>query len=205
MLPFIALMFLLSRASGHIVDRFGPRLPLVVGPLVAAAGFALFMRPGVGGSYWLTFFPAIMTLGLGMAVTVAPLTTTVMNAVGADMAGVASGVNNAVARAAGLLAIAVFGIVMARVFDAQLAQALQAAALPPGLAGAVLQQHAQLAGIEPPAGLPPATAEALHQVIGSAFVAGFRAVMALCAALALLGAGGAAWLIGRPSAGSPSA
>ncbi len=202
MLPFIALMLLLSRWSGRIVDRFGARLPLVVGPVTAAAGFAWFMWPGVGGGYWLTFFPAIATLGLGMAVTVAPLTTTVMNAHGADLAGVASGVNNAVARAAGLLAIAAFGIVMARVFDAQLAQALRAAALPPALAEAVLRQREQLAGIATPAGLPAATAEALRQAIGTAFVAGFRAVMALCAALALLGALSAAWLIDRPRARS---
>jgi EmrB/QacA subfamily drug resistance transporter len=199
MLPFVGLMLLLSRWSGRIVDRFGARLPLVGGPVIAAAGFALFMRPGVGGSYVLTFLPAIVTLGLGMAVTVAPLTTTVMNAVGTDRAGVASGVNNAVARAAGLLAIAVFGIVMARVFDAHFAQALQAASLPPELTEVVLRQRDQLAGIAIPRGLPAATAEALRLAIGTAFVAGFRAVMALCAALALLGALSAAWFIGRPS------
>jgi EmrB/QacA subfamily drug resistance transporter len=203
MLPFIALMFLLSRWSGRIVDRFGARLPLVVGPVTAAAGFVLFMRPGVGGNYWLTFFPAVLTLGLGMALTVAPLTTTVMNAVGADQAGVASGVNNAVSRAAGLLAIAIFGIVMARVFDAQLAQALQATALSPAVVEAVLRQRDQLAGIVTPPGLPAATAEELRQAIGSAFVAGFRTVMALCAALALLGAFSAAWLIGQPPARGP--
>jgi EmrB/QacA subfamily drug resistance transporter len=121
LLPFIFTMFTLSGWAGQLVDRFGPRVPLVVGPSIAAVGFALFALPGVGASYWSGFFPAVVVLGFGMTVTVAPLTTTVMNAVGPELAGVASGVNNAVSRAAAVLAIAVFGAVMAWAFDAALA------------------------------------------------------------------------------------
>ncbi|MDB5804974.1 MAG: major facilitator transporter [Betaproteobacteria bacterium] len=200
LLPFIAIMFTLSRWAGTLVDRYGAKLPLVIGPTIAAAGFALFTWPGVASSYWSGFLPAICVLGLGMSITVAPLTTTVMNAVGAEHAGMASGVNNAVSRAAGLLAIAAFGIVLAWAFDAQLDASLARIKAPPELLASVLAQRQKLAGIAIPADAPAAVAQSLHHAIGTAFVAGFRWVMGLCAALALLSAL-SAWLLidGKPA------
>jgi EmrB/QacA subfamily drug resistance transporter len=102
-LPFPIIMFALSRWSGGLVARTDARVPLTVGPIIAAIGLALFARVGMHDSYWAGLFPAVVVLGLGMAVTVAPLTTTVMTSVPSDHAGVASGVNNAVARIAGSL------------------------------------------------------------------------------------------------------
>jgi predicted MFS family arabinose efflux permease len=197
LLPFVLLMFILSRWAGGLTDRYGARLPLVIGPAIAACGFALFAVPHIGGSYWVTFFPAAAVLGFGMTVTVAPLTTTVMGAVPPSAVGIASGVNNAVAGVAGLLAIASFGIVMFNTFNAGLPRELAAANVAPMTAEAVIAQRAKLAAIEPPASVPADTHLAIRRAIDEAFVSGFRRVMLLAASLALASAISAWLMIGR--------
>lgn len=197
LLPFIVIMFTLSRWSGGLFDRFGPRLPLIVGPTIAAAGLALFAVPSVGGSYWTSFFPAVVVLGLGMAVTVAPLTTTVMDSVSEEQAGTASGINNAVSRTAGLLAIAVFGVVMLHAFSHELNLRLNQANLDQHVKSSILGERVKLAGLEAPSGSDPAVQQAVKQVVAGSFVFGFRLVMLTYAALALASALSAWLLIGK--------
>src|SRR5437773_8035375 len=187
-LPFILLMFVLSRWSGGLVSHYGPRLPLIIGPLIAAAGFALVALPSLGGSYWRTFFPAICVLGLGMAVTVAPLTTVVMKSVGQDRVGVASGINNAVARVAGVLAIAVLGVVMVNAFSSRLHQQLQKSSLPANALQEIQANKIKLAGMPVPAGVDPATSASIKTALSQAFVYGFRVIMFVCAGLSMASA-----------------
>ena len=187
-LPFIFILFFLSRWAGGLVARYGAKLPLVIGPLIAAAGFLLFARPGIGGSYWTTFFPAMLVLGLGMSGVVAPLTTTVMDSVSEHQAGVASGVNNAVSRVASLLSIAVLGIIALNVFNTQLESRLAATNLSPAVKHAVLEQKDRLTQIDPPKELTPDQRDALKLSINESFLAGFRWVMVVSAGLSLLSA-----------------
>ena len=197
LLPFILVMFLLSRWSGGLVEKYGARIPLVIGPLIAAGGFALFLRPGVGGTYWTTFFPAVVVLGIGMAVSVAPLTTTVMNSVPESRVGVASGINNAVSRTAGLLAIAVFGILMLQSFNHTLDARLSGAALTGAERNALQSQRNKLAGAELPPEWNPRSRDFVRQAIDKSFVHGFRVVMAVGAMLAI-GSAISGWLLTRP-------
>jgi MFS family permease len=177
----ILLIFMLSRWSGGLVVRYGARVPLTIGSLVVAAGFALFLRPGIGGSYWSTFFPAVVVLGLGMAIIVAPLTTAVMESVPTEEAGVASGVNNAVSRIASLLAVAVFGLVLSAGFNRALNRSLAQIELSPALRQRIETQRSKLAGAD-------IGDSNVQRAFDEAFVSGYREVIWVSVGLALLSA-----------------
>ena len=197
LLPFVIIMFSLSRWSGGLIQHYGARLPLLVGPMIAAVGFAMFARPSIGQSYWTSFFPAVVVVGLGMSVTVAPLTTTVMDSVSEEQAGTASGINNAVSRTAGLLAIAVFGVVMLHAFTYKLGVWLSQIQIDGRLKTSVYEQSVKLAGIEIPNSVDPLVQQQLKSAVAASFVFGFRLIMLVSAALALTSALSAWLLIGR--------
>ena len=201
LLPFPIIMFVLSRWSGGLVARVGSRLPLTVGPAIAALGLALYARPGIGGSYWATFFPAVVVLGFGMAITVAPLTTTVMAAVDPRHAGVASGANNAVSRVAGLLAIAVFGVALTSAFSARVRPPLERMTLSPAAREEVDGELRKVGGadVSHAASLSQAERREVQSLVEDGFVGAFRLVMIGAAALALAAGACGVALPGQPA------
>ena len=195
LLPFTVIIFMMSRWAGGLVDRVGHRIPLTVGPAVAALGhasFALLVGAG-GGSYWLGFFLPMVILATGMGITVAPLTTTVMTAAGRTHAGVASGVNNAVARIGGLVAIALLGVVLSRSFESRVTPRLAQVPLSASGREGVARELPKMAGIKLDSipTLSVAERPAVRAAVDDSFVSAYRVVMLIVAALA-----GAAALIG---------
>lgn len=194
-LPATLILFALSRWTGGLAGTYGARLPLTIGPAIVALSLLLLALPGIGGSYWTTFFPAAVALGIGMAITVPPLTTAVMSAAPRNQAGIASGINNAVARTAGLLAVAIFGVLVAATFNQQLDTQLDAIPnLSPEIRAEVEVRRVDLAAAQPPESTGPETAASITGAIDTAFVAGFRVAMIAGAVMCLLGAG-AAWMM----------
>jgi EmrB/QacA subfamily drug resistance transporter len=188
MLPFILLMFSLSRWSGGLVARYGARLPLVVGPSITALGFLVCSIPSVGGTYWSTFFPSVVTIGLGMAVTVAPLTTVVMDSVDQDRVGTASGINNAVSRVAGVIAIAGLGAAMVASFGNHLNHRLEHVTLPSDVRAELQSNEIRMAALAPPHSIDARTSAAVRDAIVDSFVSSFRLMMWICCGLALISA-----------------
>jgi EmrB/QacA subfamily drug resistance transporter len=186
LLPLSLLLAGLSGVFGGLADRIGARLPLTVGPILAGIGFALMARIGVGTSYLTTLLPAMVVLGLGMAVTVAPLTTAVMGSVGASYAGTASGVNNAVSRAAGLLMLALFTLLTLGSFGRSLETRLVGATLPTAARQSMLAQSDLLARVPVPKSLTPAQAAQAKQAVKLAFLDSFRLVALWSGVLAVL-------------------
>ena len=191
-LPMILLMFLLSRWSGGLISRYGSKTPLMAGPIIAAAGFLLFAVPGMGAHYWTSFFPAFIVLGLGVAITVAPLTTVVMSSADQERAGAASGINNAVARVAGVLAVAVLGALMVAAFAHSLRNSLAGMNLNEHVRQELESNVAKLASLDAPSDTDPYAASTIRLAVARAFIYCFRLIMVLCSGLAIVSAG-VAW------------
>ena len=190
-LPFMLALTVLSRPAGRLADRIGPRPLLVVGSALSGLGFLVMglagLTPGPS-AYWLTFFPGILLLGVGMGLAVAPLSTAVMNSVDIEQAGTASGVNNAVARIAGVLAIAVLGALMLLLFAGSLDSRTASLNLTPAARTALQAQAARLGEAAVPAAVAAESAAAVGIAIKLAFIDAFRVILFLCAGLAWAGA-----------------
>jgi EmrB/QacA subfamily drug resistance transporter len=199
-LPFVAMAIVLGRLSGRICARFGTKVPLVVASLAAAVGLLLFaLEAGVepGSSYWASFFPAMVVQGFGMALVITPLTTVALGSVEGEHSGLASGVNNAMARVAGLLAVAVLGLFAYTAFSATLEARLESMDLSGEVRSELVEAaKGDLGAAEAPEGVDAETAAKIERAIDESFVAGFRAVMVVCAGLALMSALAAALLVG---------
>ena len=195
-LPFTIVLALLSRWGGRLVDRYGARRPLIVGPLVVAVGFFLLSVPGTAGAYWTTFFLPMVILGFGMAITVSPLTTTVLNSVAPHQTGVASGINNAVAQVASLLTIAILGTfglaALSHSLDQHMARTHDASA-----AVHKIVADARKGFVMP--GMPPDTSgpdrQTAHEIVADSFRDTIRRVVLIAASLALASAASAALTI----------
>jgi MFS family permease len=189
-LPFVAAAFVLGYLSGRIVARFGARKLLIVASLALAVSLVLFALPAAdnNGSYWTTFFPAMVVQGFGMALVIAPLTSVALNSVEGQHSGLASGVNNAVCRAGGLLAVAILGALLSSSFSANLDARLGAMELSREVREAVAAEKAKLDAAQAPEGVGAATAARIEEAIAESFVAGFRVIMVVGVGLALASA-----------------
>jgi EmrB/QacA subfamily drug resistance transporter len=187
-LPFTIMMGALSRWSGGLLDRFGARLPLIIGPTITAVGFALLGWPGTGGSYTTAFFVPMIILGIGMAVSVAPLTTAVISAVPPHRTGVASGVNNAAAALANLLAVAIFGAIALSVYDRALDRRLAVQTVSAQVTAAVHAAQGNFVAEPALAGLPGDDRQVADLIVRASLADSIALVMRLAAALALAGA-----------------
>jgi EmrB/QacA subfamily drug resistance transporter len=188
-LPFAILISAISRFSGAFTDKFGARKPLIAGPLIAGIGLFLLYLPGITtgpSQYWDTFFPGILLLGIGMGIVVAPLTAAVMAAVPSGNTGIASGINNTMARIAGLLAIAVLGTVIIISFKSNLETRTAEMNIPAKEKTELLDNSNKLADTVPPEGLNKQLREKISEHIKLSFVNAFGLIVIISVVLSVL-------------------
>jgi EmrB/QacA subfamily drug resistance transporter len=187
----------LAGQAGSMADRIGPRVQMIIGPAVVGAGAALLSIFGNTTAYFSHFFPGLVLVGLGMAMVIAPLTKSALM-VPPVLSGAASGVNNAVARFAALLAIAILGAVMLFTFTGQLENTVSDSSLSPAQQQQILDQANKLGGISIPGEFNGNAAAAARDAISGSFLYAFRWAMGICAVLALLAALAAWFTIHNP-------
>lgn len=187
-LPAIVLMFFFSARVGAMAARVGERRLLAGGAACAGVGFLLLAALSGVGSYWRSLLPGVLLLGLGMTLAVAPLTTAVMSSVDQSQTGIASAVNNALSRLAGLVAVSVLVFVLAHGFASQLGNELNKSSLPATAQQQMTTQQARLHDTPIPSRLTEQQHAEAAEMLDRSFFAGYRTVMLWCATGAWLGA-----------------
>lgn len=177
LLPLSVMMLLFASRFGKLSGRYGPRRFMTAGPMLAGVGMLLFLLLKPGANYWIALFPAAILLGLGLSVTVAPLTSTAMGSVPSHNSGIASAINNVAARVAGLLAVAGLGVVVSLAFTAALNE--RTLTLPPSIAGIVRDAGSVGSGVAPHDAPPEAVT-----AIADAYTVAFHWAIIACALLA---------------------
>jgi MFS family permease len=189
LVPFAVITFVAGRWAGGLTARYGEKLLLIVGPALAAAAFILFALPGVGGSYWTTYFPAVVVLGFGMSLVFGPLSVAILNAVDEEHSGLGSGVNRAVQRAAKVLGLAVLAFFVLAAFDNSLDARVNDLDLTPGQEAALLAEEADLGAAQILGeGTSGGNKAAIDWAVDHAFLGAFRFAMYISAGMALAGA-----------------
>jgi EmrB/QacA subfamily drug resistance transporter len=188
LLPLVVTSSILSRYFGRLADQIAPRTLLTVGACLTGAGFLYLAMPDSSTRYVVGFLPALLLMGVGMGVCQVSVTVVAMNAAGRHNVGTSSAINNAAARTGGLVAIAVFGLVLVNGYDDALAKSLHDAGFPASVQLALEQQHGKLAGSVLPAELAPDQHQLAATIVADAFVAGYRRAMILASAMAFASA-----------------
>jgi EmrB/QacA subfamily drug resistance transporter len=189
-LPVMLCLVVLSRWTGRLADRYGPRPLLLVGSILVGGGFFLLALPGVTAGptdFWVHFLPGLAVLGVGLALTLTPLNTVTMGAVPGDRSGLASAISASASRLAGVCGLALLGALALVIFRQFLTVEVEAHALPPEVGALLRSEAAQLGNAQPPAGLDPGSTAAASAAIRDAFVRTFRVVACTAAGLAWLG------------------
>jgi EmrB/QacA subfamily drug resistance transporter len=203
LVPFAVITFVMGRWAGGLVTRYGEKLPLMVGPALAAAGFILFAVPGVGGSYWTTYFPAVVVLGFGMSLVFGPLSIAILNAVEREHSGLGSGVNRSVQRTAKLLGLAALAFLVLAAFDNNLDARVDALDLSPGQKVALRAEEVNLGANDIFEDGSGEDSVAIDRAVDQAFISAFRFAMFISAGMAVTSAVAAALLIQGKKSNEP--